>query len=143
MQNARSAHSEDRYARMCSLPSICMSGGHCTVSIGPPPLRRHMVQWQAAICGTSGAMKVTAPHRQCPFIVAPSALRQRFQFGGGLFPVAAVEGRGGEHLHGALVEAARIDARSEEHTSELQSRENLVCRLLLEKKNDRGTNRQH
>src|SRR5690606_41482667 len=32
---------------------------------------------------------------------------------------------------------ARTDpdpARSEEHTSELQSRENLVCRLLLEKK---------
>src|SRR5690606_41231067 len=26
------------------------------------------------------------------------------------------------------------DSRSEEHTSELQSRENLVCRLLLEKK---------
>src|SRR5690606_41196324 len=28
-------------------------------------------------------------------------------------------------------------ARSEEHTSELQSRENLVCRLLLEKKNNK------
>src|SRR5690606_41127521 len=28
-----------------------------------------------------------------------------------------------------------IFVRSEEHTSELQSRENLVCRLLLEKKN--------
>src|SRR5690606_25480266 len=28
--------------------------------------------------------------------------------------------------------------RSEEHTSELQSRENLVCRLLLEKKKRRG-----
>src|SRR5690606_41053857 len=28
-----------------------------------------------------------------------------------------------------------IKYRSEEHTSELQSRENLVCRLLLEKKN--------
>src|SRR5690606_41486459 len=27
-----------------------------------------------------------------------------------------------------------VDPRSEEHTSELQSRENLVCRLLLEKK---------
>src|SRR5690606_40464219 len=27
-------------------------------------------------------------------------------------------------------------SRSEEHTSELQSRENLVCRLLLEKKNN-------
>src|SRR5436309_11377157 len=29
----------------------------------------------------------------------------------------------------------RSATRSEEHTSELQSRENLVCRLLLEKKN--------
>src|SRR5690606_249313 len=29
-------------------------------------------------------------------------------------------------------------SRSEEHTSELQSRENLVCRLLLEKRNKRG-----
>src|SRR5690606_39630042 len=28
-----------------------------------------------------------------------------------------------------------MKGRSEEHTSELQSRENLVCRLLLEKKN--------
>src|SRR5690606_41179519 len=38
-----------------------------------------------------------------------------------------------------LVVAQRLSpdtglARSEEHTSELQSRENLVCRLLLEKK---------
>src|SRR5690606_41509610 len=31
--------------------------------------------------------------------------------------------------------------RSEEHTSELQSRENLVCRLLLEKK--KSTERSH
>src|SRR5690606_40204239 len=36
-------------------------------------------------------------------------------------PLVAVD----EHRHG--------DQRSEEHTSELQSRENLVCRLLLEK----------
>src|SRR5260370_19863893 len=34
--------------------------------------------------------------------------------------------------------------RSEEHTSELQSHLNLVCRLLLEKKkNDRSTRRDH
>src|SRR2546427_7648459 len=31
-------------------------------------------------------------------------------------------------------EARRQDRRSEEHTSELQSQSNLVCRLLLEKK---------
>src|SRR3712207_9014486 len=34
---------------------------------------------------------------------------------------------------------ARCDMRSEEHTSELQSRQYLVCRLLLEKKNDEDT----
>src|SRR5690606_41825460 len=35
----------------------------------------------------------------------------------------------------AVRPVARLQAaRSEEHTSELQSRENLVCRLLLEKK---------
>src|SRR5207302_2389940 len=32
------------------------------------------------------------------------------------------------------METAETNERSEEHTSELQSRENLVCRLLLEKK---------
>src|SRR5207253_11446177 len=31
------------------------------------------------------------------------------------------------------------NSRSEEHTSELQSRGHLVCRLLLEKKNDQQT----
>src|SRR5206468_13013943 len=31
---------------------------------------------------------------------------------------------------------ARCTSRSEEHTSELQSRSDLVCRLLLEKKNN-------
>src|SRR5690606_41710351 len=33
--------------------------------------------------------------------------------------------------------------RSEEHTSELQSRENLVCRLLLEKKKKQQKNTQY
>src|SRR3712207_7910686 len=44
--------------------------------------------------------------------------------------------RGGEN---ALGEVVRGDAalRSEEHTSELQSRQYLGCRLLLEKKNAR------
>src|SRR5690606_41054406 len=37
-----------------------------------------------------------------------------------------------QDVAGAHVSAG--EARSEEHTSELQSRENLVCRLLLEKK---------
>src|SRR5690606_41949873 len=37
--------------------------------------------------------------------------------------------------HPSLAHDPEIEVRSEEHTSELQSRENLVCRLLLEKKN--------
>src|SRR5690606_41771864 len=35
-----------------------------------------------------------------------------------------------------IEEYYRPEDRSEEHTSELQSRENLVCRLLLEKKKE-------
>src|SRR5690606_41456089 len=63
-------------------------------------------------------------------------------------PEAAVRTEARGHI-GGLVERAEhgppdrrivegrlqvVEARSEEHTSELQSRENLVCRLLLEKK---------
>src|SRR3712207_8945909 len=37
-------------------------------------------------------------------------------------------------------DVAVLDVRSEEHTSELQSRQYLVCRLLLEKKNKNTNN---
>src|SRR5690606_41607631 len=44
-------------------------------------------------------------------------------------------GRGGHQwLHPIHQAEGAVQPRSEEHTSELQSRENLVCRLLLEKK---------
>src|SRR2546421_9585319 len=36
----------------------------------------------------------------------------------------------------------RSQTRSEEHTSELQSRSDLVCRLLLEKKKKKDTNHE-
>src|SRR5690606_41781191 len=42
--------------------------------------------------------------------------------------------RGGSAADRLDTQIDRIRTRSEEHTSELQSRENLVCRLLLEKK---------
>src|SRR3989449_2261489 len=41
-----------------------------------------------------------------------------------------------------VIDLEALGGRSEEHTSELQSRLHLVCRLLLEKKNLRGWNRQ-
>src|SRR5438874_7754295 len=42
--------------------------------------------------------------------------------------------RGGLAQHGVMEAETLIRTRSEEHTSELQSRRDLVCRLLLEKK---------
>src|SRR3712207_7799714 len=62
-----------------------------------------------------------------------------FDLGGGTFDVSVLEigdgvfevksTAGDNHLGGD-----NWDKRSEEHTSELQSRQYLVCRLLLEKK---------
>src|SRR5262249_61817597 len=43
----------------------------------------------------------------------------------------------------ARVPAVDAGRRSEEHTSELQSLTNLVCRLLLEKKKHPATRRHH
>src|SRR3712207_7243097 len=55
--------------------------------------------------------------------------------GGGRPAARAVadHGRRGGRAHVRV--RAVLSARSEEHTSELQSRQYLVCRLLLEKKN--------
>src|SRR5436309_8468952 len=54
----------------------------------------------------------------------------------GSFPLLLLDAA---RAQGAEVVVAAIkEERSEEHTSELQSRENLVCRLLLEKKKSRG-----
>src|SRR5688572_31791727 len=53
--------------------------------------------------------------------------------GGSRQPRAAAQ-RSARRLAAALAE------RSEEHTSELQSQSNLVCRLLLEKKKNQTTN---
>src|SRR2546427_1605409 len=47
---------------------------------------------------------------------------------------------GGIEQHPEDVHVAELGDRSEEHTSELQSQSNLVCRLLLEKKKRRETN---
>src|SRR5690606_39751304 len=49
-------------------------------------------------------------------------------------PMQIIDDRGGEFGFTALGINVFDAQRSEEHTSELQSRENLVCRLLLEKK---------
>src|SRR5260370_5869222 len=55
----------------------------------------------------------------------------------GLRAIAPDDARRSKHHDGI----ADLFARSEEHTSELQSHLNLVCRLLLEKEKKRSTER--
>src|SRR5438874_9455208 len=52
----------------------------------------------------------------------------------GVFPNPGELLRPGQFVKVRAVVDLKKDARSEEHTSELQSRRDLVCRLLLEKK---------
>src|SRR5438270_10528956 len=59
-----------------------------------------------------------------------------FRSVGDVIAIERPAGRVGVLVLGELdrIEAAAREQRSEEHTSELQSQSNLVCRLLLEKK---------
>src|SRR5690606_40178566 len=62
---------------------------------------------------------------------APTTGRDATNAGISVRPTVRTAGADRSYLNGS----AAPSSRSEEHTSELQSRENLVCRLLLEKKN--------
>src|SRR5690606_41565786 len=81
-----------------------------------------------------GALPISAGSCSCRESADPEALEQAVQ--------RALRGHEGLRVRrpgepqGCLVHRAGEQVRqgrSEEHTSELQSRENLVCRLLLEK----------
>src|SRR2546427_7062452 len=50
---------------------------------------------------------------------------------------------GARRCSGSASPATRAPSRSEEHTSELQSQSNLVCRLLLEKKKKKNIHITH
>src|SRR5260370_23433625 len=76
---------------------------------------------------------IRRPPRSTLFPYTP-LFRSVWLHGGNLLPWALVQGGG---MLAVLGLACVAPARSEEHTSELQSHLNLVCRLLLEKKNIR------
>src|SRR5438552_6046420 len=61
-----------------------------------------------------------------------------------IYRAAGVAGEAGPEGDAVVLLLERVvdevQARSEEHTSELQSPDHLVCRLLLEKKNTRTLN---
>src|SRR5438093_2125570 len=74
---------------------------------------------------------------QAPWVlVGPGEGAGVVDIGDGLAIAVRIE----SHNHPSAVEPYQGAAtRSEEHTSELQSLTNLVCRLLLEKKNKKNT----
>src|SRR5690606_39366762 len=94
-----------------------------------------------------------------PSTSAPSTSTSTWYCGGSSWPVSSlrvgnpirsyvvfVVGAGSGDADPCVVQfvhAPKMTRRSEEHTSELQSRENLVCRLLLEKKKKSKTNQPH
>src|SRR3712207_8915451 len=70
-------------------------------------------------------------HDALPILRGPSLAPQHVLPGGGVVSESGCIEHTRFRPHGGL-----LHLRSEEHTSELQSRQYLVCRLLLEKKHD-------
>src|SRR5690606_40308776 len=102
--------------------------GSC-VSVSPPYLHSFPTRRSSDLDG----------HQPVPGPVDASVLRadlctfeQKRDLGRGLLGV--VQTCRGAHADQAACLVRLVLLRSEEHTSELQSREKLVCRLLLEKK---------
>src|SRR3712207_8639097 len=81
---------------------------------------REQQQAQRVALGVQGAVRVAGEHEDADRLAADTAQR------------AEVRGRRRAHR-------GHRHGRSEEHTSELQSRQYLVCRLLLEKKTKLNT----
>src|SRR5690625_6065299 len=102
----------------CSTWPLSSSSRPCSVSICSKPSRPN--REKAARPRSSATMiQIATPRKGPRFLV--------------LLVLSAISGlvdRALEHAH-----VGKIAVRSEEHTSELQSRGHLVCRLLLEKKN--------
>src|SRR5690606_39392592 len=99
-----------------------------------PPVRRPQTSDNP---GVGGAMRLTPEQTEFAAAVrefAETEIRPVIgdYYERGVFPADLVRELGKLGVFG-------VTLRSEEHTSELQSRENLVCRLLLEKKKKMNT----
>src|SRR3989442_1843160 len=133
------------------MPATSPSSNPMGLRSGMWPLRRASTNWRSS--GSSGGASrcgsIPLQRTDCFQLDGDAALRLSFLFwvlvrqqeplwrreGSGFWPSLAralLEAPGKRRVE-ALVDPFR-KRRSEEHTSELQSRPHLVCRLLLEKK---------
>src|SRR2546427_2232534 len=97
----------------CAIPRRTMS------SVARPAMRAPSKRISPAVR--------TMPHTARNVVVLPAPLAPRIV----VIPPSSTANR---IPCSTLVQPYRASRRSEEHTSELQSQSNLVCRLLLEKK---------
>src|SRR3712207_6294591 len=95
----------------------------------PPPLRERLVTLRRELHANPELSSQEEETARRLTVALSELAPNRLDRVAGTGVVARIRGR----ERGAPVVAVRGD-RSEEHTSELQSRQYLVCRLLLEKK---------
>src|SRR5690606_42081156 len=97
------------------------------ISPGSPPTHLYPLSLHDAlpICSSRVIRSMLRPtsHGNARVVISSYRLTSRKIMKRSVFPAVST-----------VALATMVTPRSEEHTSELQSRENLVCRLLLEKK---------
>src|SRR5690606_41619776 len=99
---------------------------HCLTA--PPALHSFPTRRSSDLAPAVGAVhELQLPAREPAEVAGTARHREAHRAAGALFPDQADRGT-------LRHDRRSLGDRSEEHTSELQSRENLVCRLLLEKK---------
>src|SRR5947209_14655232 len=119
-QAARQHH--DPHVDVCFLATVTAQG---QPEVRAVSLRDIDAQGFGLLLNTTSPkwQQLTAANGQCSLHMLWSTVRRQYRVYGRLEPMEP------ERLQ-------QYWQRSEEHTSELQSRQYLVCRLLLEKKND-------
>src|SRR5207237_10755001 len=110
----------------CPLSVIALS--FCFILLDPAPPAIPTLSLHDALPISVACAGVTCRAPRAPMTTASSASWCTFVLPGGMRIASA----------GPITEVDAIRIRSEEHTSELQSHLNLVCRLLLEKKKQKA-----
>src|SRR5690606_41752920 len=98
---------------------------------GPPRRQLYSLSLHDALPISTSSKRLPALTRAARVASGTMRTTAESTFGGGSKASGGTTNRG-------CTSATACSNRSEEHMSELQSRENLVCRLLLEKKNQLG-----
>src|SRR5690606_41153973 len=100
------------------------------------PVRRHLPSFPTRRSSDLGPRSIDYPFysQVIDYAMADRIFEALLRLGGNLIIPASFVNILNPPEAELVRRAAARGLRSEEHTSELQSRENLVCRLLLEKK---------